>query len=135
MILLLSVLIIFQAVFYLRLSGRFVWPKLLFGDCSEYLWRPLRWTVLTGFGSLGGLPSQRARSTFNHRAYASNPWIYFQSYPHGSAPHQPDPPSSLACCLPRVSVVSTSCSSLVVVSTATINTPSQTDISSEATWR
>ncbi|CAN7000681.1 unnamed protein product, partial [Brassica oleracea var. botrytis] len=60
-----------------------------------------------------------------------SPWIYFpESYPHGSAPHQPDPPSSLACCLPRVSVVSTSCSSLVVVSAATINTPSQTDISS-----
>ncbi|KAL0683811.1 hypothetical protein Bca4012_050659 [Brassica carinata] len=95
-------------------------------------WRPLRGTVLTGFGSLWGTPLHTVlRSTFNHRVYASNPWVYVpESYPHGSAPHQPDPPSSLACCLPRVSVVSTSCSSLVVVSAATINTPSQTDISS-----
>ncbi|KAF2564376.1 hypothetical protein F2Q70_00018997 [Brassica cretica] len=108
-------------------AGTSLW-RLFVGMC----WRPLRGTVLTGFGSLWGTPLHTVlRSTFNHRVYASNPWIYFpESYPHGSAPHQPDPPSSLACCLPRVSVVSTSCSSLVVVSAATINTPSQTDISS-----
>ncbi|KAG2255348.1 hypothetical protein Bca4012_092195 [Brassica carinata] len=135
MILLLSVLIIFSSFCFfisavmvaLLDAGTSLW-RLFVGMC----WRPLRGTVLTGFGSLWGTPLHTVlRSTFNHRVYASNPWIYFpESYPHGSAPHQPDPPSSLACCLPRVSVVSTSCSSLVVVSAATINTPSQTDISS-----
>ncbi|KAF3498103.1 hypothetical protein DY000_02052334 [Brassica cretica] len=82
-------------------AGTSLW-RLFVGMC----WRPLRGTVLTGFGSLWGTPLHTVlRSTFNHRVYASNPWIYFpESYPHGSAPHQPDPPSSLACCLPRVSV-------------------------------
>ncbi|KAF2618775.1 hypothetical protein F2Q68_00038768 [Brassica cretica] len=76
-------------------AGTSLW-RLFVGMC----WRPLRGTVLTGFGSLWGTPLHTVlRSTFNHRVYASNPWIYFPE-------------------------------SLVVVSAATINTPSQTDISS-----
>ncbi|KAG2318046.1 hypothetical protein Bca52824_021168 [Brassica carinata] len=46
----------------------------------------------------------------------------------GSAPAQPDPPPSLACLIPRVSVVTTSCS--ILGAAANTNASSQTDFSS-----
>lgn len=68
-------------------------------------------------------------STSNSRGSPSNPWIYTpQSYPHGSAPHQPDPPPSIDCYLPRISMVLTTYSSIVVASVSTVNAPSQTNV-------
>ncbi|KAL0719663.1 hypothetical protein Bca4012_068987 [Brassica carinata] len=95
-----------------------------------FLRRLLHGSVSTELGSLWGIPLHAAfRYTFNCLASLSKSRICSSPLCSlGSAPAQPDPPPSLACLIPRVSVVTTSCS--ILGAAANTNASSQTDFSS-----